>query len=82
MTMTLKAATERLQRAETDPQGLPIGDVTRLERLILDHDPQSIPEAVAMLNVALPDLVAGGRTDGRDIGAVSRVRDFLRGMSR
>lgn len=49
----------------------------KLERLVLDHTPTSSAEAVAMLDVVLQNLTCGGRSDGRDLKAVERVRDFL-----
>jgi hypothetical protein len=49
----------------------------KLERIILDHRPTSSTEAVAMLDIAIPDIAGGGRTDGRDLKALKSIRDML-----
>ena len=49
----------------------------KLERIILDHCPKTSSEAVAMLNVAIPDISSGGRSDGRDVKALRSIRTLL-----
>ncbi len=49
----------------------------RLERIILDHIPHTPKEAVVMLDVIIPDVSAGGRSDGRDVRALSSIRTML-----
>jgi len=49
----------------------------RLERLILTHRPRSIPETIAMLEVVIPNVEAGGRGDGADVQALQSVLAYL-----
>lgn len=49
----------------------------KLERLILEHIPQSIAETVSMLGVVILNVEAGGRTDGADVSALESIRSFL-----
>jgi hypothetical protein len=49
----------------------------RLERIILDHTPHTPFEAVAMLDIIIPDVSAGGRSDGRDVKALCSIRSML-----
>jgi hypothetical protein len=51
--------------------------VETLERVILDHVPKTLAEAVAMLDVIIPDVSAGGRADGRDVKALRSIRTLL-----
>lgn len=53
------------------------GSMERLERLILDHSPTSAAEAASMLDVIIPDVEAGGRSDGRDVRALCSIRTYL-----
>lgn len=53
--------------------------VESLERVILDHRPSTAPEAVAMLDVVISDVIGGGRADGRDIKALQSIRSMLTG---
>ena len=48
-----------------------------LERVILDHQPTSPSEAVAMLDIVISDVIGGGRADGRDIKALQAIRSML-----
>ncbi len=48
-----------------------------LERVILDHQPTSPGEAVAMLDIVISDVIGGGRADGRDIKALQAIRWML-----
>lgn len=66
----------RAYRAVTEADGFEVVD--RLERLILDHEPESAGEAAAMLEMVGENLKAGGRSDGRDARALQRVIVFLR----
>lgn len=66
----------RAYRLATEDDGFDLVD--RLERLILDHRPMSAEEAAAMLELVGENLEAGGRSDGRDLGALRRVIAFLR----
>ncbi len=49
----------------------------RLERIVLDHIPRSAEEAARMLDVIIPDVQAGGRSDGRDVKALRNIRSML-----
>ena len=49
----------------------------RLERIILDHTPHTPSEAVSMLDVIIPDVLGGGRSDGRDVKALKSIRSML-----
>jgi hypothetical protein len=49
----------------------------RLERIILDHKPHTAGEAVSMLDVIIPDVSSGGRSDGRDVRALCSIRSML-----
>jgi len=51
--------------------------VEHLERVILDHVPKTLGEAVAMLDVIIADVSAGGRADGRDVKALGNIRSLL-----
>lgn len=51
--------------------------VIEAEQRTLDTLPSSLSEASALLRLALADLEVGGRGDGRDLGAVQRVADYL-----
>lgn len=51
----------------------------KLERLILEHIPQSIAETIAMLGVLIPNVEAGARVDGADLKALENIRTFLEG---
>lgn len=51
--------------------------VIEAEQRTLDRLPSSPSEASALLRLALADLEVGGRRDGRDLGAVQRVADYL-----
>lgn len=53
--------------------------VENLERVILDHVPKTLAEAVAMLDVIIPEVSLGGRTDGRDVKALESIRSLLGG---
>lgn len=53
--------------------------VETLERVILDHVPKTLAEAVAMLDVVIPEVSIGGRADGRDVKALRSIRDLLDG---
>ncbi|MBN9318431.1 MAG: hypothetical protein J0I28_01910 [Caulobacterales bacterium] len=53
----------------------------RLERIILQHLPASPSEAVCMLDVVIPDLEAGGRSDGLDVKALCSIRAWLDGSA-
>jgi hypothetical protein len=70
-------ATINLVSATSSNDDEAFGTVLRLERIILDHTPASPGEAVAMLDVIIPELMAGGRSDGRDILALDRIRTML-----
>lgn len=48
-----------------------------LEKAILDHSPQSRGEAVVIMDLAISELTLGGRTYGRDIAALERVREWM-----
>lgn len=52
----------------------------KLERLILDHIPQSIADTVGMLGVIIPNVELGGRGDGADISALENIRTYLEGL--
>jgi len=54
--------------------------VNQLERIILDHRPRTPGEAVAMLDLIIPDISAGGRCDGRDVVALANIRTLLSGL--
>ena len=49
----------------------------RLERLILTHRPRSVPETIAMLEVVIPNVEAGGRGDGADVQALQSILAYL-----
>ena len=51
--------------------------VEKLEQAILDHCPRSPEEAAAMLEVVIPAVSAGGRSDGRDVEALQRIQTLL-----
>ena len=51
--------------------------VETLERVILDHVPKTLAEAVAMLDLIIPEVATGGRTDERDVKALRSIRDLL-----
>lgn len=53
------------------------GSIERLEKLILDHAPTSASEAVSMLDLIIPEVEAGGRSDGRDVRALVSIRTYL-----
>jgi hypothetical protein len=55
--------------------------VENLERVILDHVPKTPAEAVAMLDVIIPEVSLGGRADGRDVKALQSIRSLLDGHS-
>lgn len=52
-----------------------------LERLILDHMPQSIAEIVSMLGVIIPNVELGGRGDGADVAALENIQAYLQGLA-
>lgn len=52
-----------------------------LERLILDHTPQSIAEIVSMLGVIIPNVELGGRGDGADVAALQNIQAYLQGLA-
>jgi len=54
--------------------------VNQLERIILDHRPRTVGEAVAILDLIIPDISAGGRCDGRDVVALANIRTLLSGL--
>lgn len=56
--------------------------VIEVEQRTLDRSPTSLAEASALLRLALADLEVGGRSDGRDLGAVQRVADYLLALDR
>lgn len=70
-------ATINLVSATSSDDDEALGTVLRLERIILDHRPSCPSEAVAMLDVIIPDLQAGGRSDGRDVAAIANIRALL-----
>lgn len=70
-------ATTKLVSAASSEDGDSLGTVLRLERIILDHTPSCPLEAVAMLDVIIPELTAGGRSDGRDVSALTNIRALL-----
>jgi hypothetical protein len=49
----------------------------RLEHLILDHRPGTSGEAISILDIVIPDMAAGGRSDGRDVSALLNIRTLL-----
>jgi hypothetical protein len=51
--------------------------VENLERVILDHVPKTLAEAVAMLDLVIPEVSLGGRADGRDVKALQSIRTLL-----
>lgn len=53
----------------------------RLERLILAHRPQSVPEIIDMLVVIIPNVEAGGRGDGADVEALENIMTHLRSIA-
>ncbi|MNE29477.1 MULTISPECIES: hypothetical protein [unclassified Brevundimonas] len=53
----------------------------KLERLILDHTPQSIAEIVSMLGVIIPNVELGGRGDGADVAALENIQAYLQGLA-
>lgn len=53
----------------------------KLERLILDHIPQSIAEIVSMLGVIIPNVELGGRGDGADVAALENIQAYLQGLA-
>lgn len=55
----------------------PLDAIEILERIILDHEPQNINEIPGMLEVLIPDVEAGGRSDGRDVRALWRIHGYL-----
>lgn len=52
----------------------------RAEAQILDQNPETPEHAVMMLEVLLDNLRAGSRTDERDLGALTRLAAFMRGL--
>lgn len=71
-----QAATE-FQLAGTREDDATYRTLERLERIILDHTPHTPDEAVTMLDVIIPDVSAGGRSDGRDVRALCSIRSML-----
>lgn len=51
--------------------------VENLERVILDHVPKTLAEAVAMLDLVISEVSIGGRADGRDVKALESIRSLL-----
>ncbi|WP_428150814.1 hypothetical protein [Brevundimonas sp.] len=74
-----QAATELQLAAASEDDGT-YRTLERLERIILDHKPHTPDEAVAMLDVIIPDVSAGGRSDGRDVKALCSIRSMLTGI--
>ncbi|MNV02910.1 hypothetical protein D3C71_931500 [compost metagenome] len=67
-------------RTSTDTEG--DHDVLEtLERLILDHTPQSIAEIVSMLGVIIPNVELGGRGDGADVAALENIQAYLQSLA-
>jgi len=73
---TFSQATARIAEVRAlDDNDFPA--VNQLERIILEHRPRTAAEAVAMLDLIIPDLAAGGRCDGRDVVALASIRTLL-----
>lgn len=47
------------------------------ELFLLEQAPETLDQAVALLDLAIANLAVGGRPDGRDLGALERIRTFL-----
>ncbi len=75
--LSFAQARVRLQERELAETSRGCRTIEMLERTILGHAPQSVTEAVCMLDVVIPELRAGGRSDGRDIAALGRIRALL-----
>jgi len=71
----------RFQRVVSELTSVASGDdstaMETLERMILDHEPKCLTEAVSMLDVIIPEVETGGRSDGRDVRALHSIRSFL-----
>lgn len=70
-------ATIQLPQVSLSEDEAAFNALERLERIILDHVPRSVHEAVAMLDVIIPGLTEGGRSDGLDIEALANIRSML-----
>ena len=74
---TFSQATARIVEARAFDDDGDFSAVNALERIILDHRPRTAGEAVAMLDLIIPDLAVGGRCDGRDVVALVSIRTLL-----
>jgi len=75
--LSFQQATELFREynsAEETPFDL---NIQHLEFIILDHIPLSPMEAALMLDVIIPDVLAGARSDGRDVTALRNIRSML-----
>ena len=73
-------ATTQIQDASSSIDVTGYRTLERLERVILDHQPSSPNEAIAMLDLVIPEVLAGGRSDGRDASALMNIRTMLAGL--
>lgn len=71
-------AVERFAEANSSEDDGSFEKLERLERLILGHFPNSPAEAVMIMDLIIPNLLAGGRSDGRDVSALINIREMLR----
>lgn len=52
-------------------------DLEKAEQVILDHHPQTAAEAEKIVHVLHANAEIGPRGDGRDVGALDRLRCWL-----
>lgn len=86
MDWTFESAMEAIRRAggaQGSERLAPIGEKAGLDHLlgaevfILDQSPETPTQALAILDMAIANITVGGRADGRDLGALERVRLFI-----
>lgn len=72
---TFETAAAFWERTKQDPE-TPWEDFDAAERFILDHEMQSTAEAAQVVSVLIQQG-GDGRSDGRDVTALTRLRAWL-----